>query len=436
MHTARLSVLPILVLCLSGKVGLSAEKVDTDQAPPELRAAVDRLAAALPRWSAHHIDREPSVAVDGRRGYRIVLRMTWKEPPPGTIPHQQALIRTGGDDPTYVTKHTDWHFVLFPARDARLSADAKRDILWHVPDEKLFRLPVALGEGHGFEWFSYSTIPMQHFVREQLKLSGGDDRLQLAIRGLSVVDEGTNTRDSVMRLFPHFGEKGFDALDEVVRTGSDPTNAIHSMAFFRDARATARLVELYKSHNEQVHRAAAYALIYQPYRRDAKEAYFDMIARQLHVTEAMRACLEQDWKDALPVIEAVVEKPSSLGAYREAYKISRELSGNPIDAELFEAATIIQCQSSSDRASQPTEQELRAARRTIVESPDAEGAAFVALSLATFVTKGNTALVNRDGIEILRELPRPLVVKMLNRLAAGQDESHRRMALKILRQVS
>jgi hypothetical protein len=369
-------------------------------------------------------------------GYRIVLRMTWKEPPPDSFPQQQAAVPArGDDDPSYVTKHSDWHFVIVPSSDVQLSDDSKREILWHVPDEKQFRLPVALGEGQGFAWFSYTTIPMQHFLRERLMLKGGDDRLQLALRGLSVVDDGMNTRNSVIPLIASFGDQGFAALDEMIRASDDPTNAIRSLVFFRDAKATTLLVELYQAANNQIHQAAAYSLVHQPYRPEAKEAYLDMIRRQLLVTEAMRASVEFEWKEALPLIRAVFEKPSSLGAYREAYKSYRQLSGKPIDGKLFEAARIIEQQCGSDPASQPTDEQLADARRTIGDSADTEGAAFVGLSLATFVTKGNTAPVNMDGIDILRALPRALVEKMLNQLFDGLEENERPIILKILRQI-
>lgn len=437
MCQTRSSLLLLVVLSLFGKSGVSVDAADQAKVPPQLRAAVTGLTAALPSWPVHHIDQEPSVAVDGQRGYRIVLRSTWKVPPPGARPQQLvAAPGRGEDDPTYVTRHTDWHFVLVPASDAGLAAQAKREILWHVPDEQQFRLPVALGEGHGFVWFSYATIPMQDFVREQLMLTGGDDRLQLALRGLSVQDEGMNTRNSVSRLFVQFGDKGFAALDEVSRSSDDPSNSIRSMVHFRDANATARLIELYNSPNEQVHRAAAYALVHQPYRPAAKEAYLDMIGRQLHVNEAMQACLGMGWKDALPLIEGVVEEPSSLGAYRDAYMAYRQLSDNPIDAAVLAAAIVIQRQIGSDRASQPTEGELTAARRTIIDSADVEGAAFVSLSLATFVTKGSTALVNKNGIEILRVLPRPVVEKMLKRLLDGVGETDKPQVRKVLGQIS
>ena len=83
---------------------------------------------------------------------------------------------------------------------------------------------------------------------------------------------------------------------------------------------------------------AEYALINRPFRPEAKQVYFDMIARQTRVNEATEVCLEQGWKDALPLIELVIEKPSSLGASRDAYTTYRQLSGKPIDPKLLQAA--------------------------------------------------------------------------------------------------
>ncbi len=55
----------------------------------DLSAAVARL-EEITRLSAHHVDIEPSVAVGGEQGYRVVLRRHWKEPPPGYHFPQQA----------------------------------------------------------------------------------------------------------------------------------------------------------------------------------------------------------------------------------------------------------------------------------------------------------------------------------------------------------
>src|SRR4029079_5849565 len=115
-----------------------------------------------------------------------------------------------------VPKHEDWHFVLVPLAGAKLPDEARRDILWHIADDKTFRLPVAMGEGQGFAWFSHASIPMQYHVRDQLQLAGGDDQLSLMVRGITIDDEGTNTRNSSIYLIPKFGDAGFDALDRTV----------------------------------------------------------------------------------------------------------------------------------------------------------------------------------------------------------------------------
>lgn len=159
-----------------------------------------------------------------------------------------------------------------------------------------------------------------------------------------------------------------------------------------------------------------------------------MVGRQLHINEAMQACLEMGWMDALPLIERVVEKRSSLGAFRDAYRTYRQLSRNPLDAELPAAAKVLQRQRGFGRESLPTEEALAAARRTIIGTTDVEGAAFVGLSLATFVTKGNTAPVNQEGVEILRSLP--VVEKMLRRLLDGLEETDCASVFKVLQQIS
>ncbi len=432
MYQIRLSMLSLALLCLFGTARLSAEDAKATKVPVALQNAVDSLTATLRHWPLKHIDPEPTVVVEGQRGYRVVLRHTWQEP---LIVMQRIQRPSGQDDPDFVTKHTDWHFVLVPVSETKLSPEAKREILWHVPDEKEFRLPVALGEGHGFVWFSYASIPMQDVLRVRLMLTGGDDRLQLLLRGLTVDDDGISTRLSVVPMFVQFGPAGFTALDKAIRTSDDPTYAIRSLIYFRDAQATARLIELYESPKADVHRAAAYALIHQPFRPAAKAAYLDMLDEQLQVTRALQACLEFGWKDALPLIERVIEKPSSLRDYRDAYKTYRQLSGNPIDAKILAAADVIDPYNRIARAALPTEEALAAARRTIIETADVKGAAFIGFSLATYTTKGNSGRINQEGIAILHALPRPVVEPMLNQLLQGLEESDRPKVLKILKQL-
>jgi hypothetical protein len=64
----------------------------------------------------------------------------------------------------------------------------------------------------------------------------------------------------------------------------------------------------------------------------------------------------------------------------------------------------------------PSPAEVAIARRTIAESADVEGAAYLGFLLVAFQTKGSTSLTTGDGIAILEKLPRPLIEKWCNRL--------------------
>jgi len=462
MRRAILSVMLLTAWCASGAAGLTAEKAVAVQVPPQLQAAVARLEAATTNFESaasgpfsvpdnhgsllHHVDKQPSVDVGGQRGYRIVLRTSWKDAPADYMPHRQQTIK-GEENESVIaarqgnwpTKHTDWHFVLVPLSDKKLPDDAKRDILWNVPDEKEFRLPVALGEGGGFAWFTYTSVLEQHFVRKKLQLTGGDDPLQLAL--LTLPHQG----QALGFLFTECGQRGFAALDQVTQAGDDPynvvrkCNAIRNMESFRDAQATARLIDLYfHSRNNEVKQAAATALIGHPLRPEASQAYIDMISHFGRSSEAIEICKELGLKDALPAIGAIVEKPSSLHAYLRAYDAYRQLSGKPIDAKLIEAADMIRTQAFAQGGMRPTPEEIAQARRTIATSPDAGGAAYLGLSLAAFQTKGSVGTANTDGIEILKALPRPLIQELCNRLLKngdGTDGSTRMVVLKVSQQV-
>ncbi len=442
MFQARFSVLTIAVLGLFAATAHCAENMNVATAPPQLQQAVARLANMLERWKVYNVDTEPSVAIDGRRGYRVVLRMTWKEPPVG-YQHTQQEVMPGhrSDVSNYITKHTDCHFVLVPLSKAKLATDAKREILWHVPDDKQFRLPVAMGDGLGFEWFTFATISDQHFLRERLMLTGGDDRLQLLLRGLAVDDEGT-IRNSIESLFVQFGEPGFAALDEIIRKHDDESqahrsvNAIRAMRYFRDAKATARLVELYHSRHKLPQRAAAYALICRPLRPEAKSAYLHMLSGQQYLPEAILTCGELGLKEALPELQRLIEKPPSLGIYRDAYTTYRKLVGIPIDAKLQDADNTLHRQSAIDPKMQPTDDELAAARHAIRATQDVEGAALVGLGLATANFKGNNEPSKKIGVEILRMVPRQAVETALGKLLNGvADGYERNQLIKLQEQV-
>jgi hypothetical protein len=408
-------------------------------------------------WTLHHADREPSVEAEDRKGYRIVLLRTWQEHPQELMQQQQAVPSAiDSNRPGGITRHEAWHFVLFPvavvsdnsraqierlesqgrreeaARVVGVTPAAKWEIMWQVPDADTYRLPVALGEGHGFRWFTYAGIPTQYFVRDKLKLTGGDDQLALMVRGLTVNDKGTGTRNGVMGLFVEFGDQGFEALDKLVRNSDRSWNehgclALRAMGGFRDTRATTRLMEVYhESPIRELRQSAAYVLISQPFRTEAKEAYFSMLRRGDRASEALQACEEFNWRDAAPLVARLVEKPRNLGVFRQAIQTYRRLAGKPIEADLLEAAATIRQQDPSQHDTAEQRETLASARAKIAGSADVEAAIYVALEMAFYGMKANNIqLVQDEGIACLQVLPRADVTRTLDQLYVGLDESYR-----------
>jgi len=390
----------------------------TESPPPEaLQAAAKKLVALLKDWKIDEIDPKPSVVIDGQQGYRVALEHTWIVYPAGQrqLAASEAPPRDLGPG---VRMREACHFVLVPAGSGKLDADFARKIPWkeEESDSKEFRLPVALGRGYGFDWFSYTTIGMQESIRRELALTGGDDRLQLLIKGLSVPDG--DTPDSSMRHLAKWGDGALPAIDEAIRTSADTTYPIRSLAVMNTPAAAKRLLELYNSEDPKTHEHAADALT-REFVHEAKPAYFDMLRRQTkHTPTAAKTCMILKWKDAGPLLNELVEKPSSFAIYMAAYHARGVLSGHPVDPGLLKAAESV-------RNTDPAEAQ-RALER-ITNFPDSEAAVFVGLRMATLSGKGDLRQVHQAGLEILKALPRPAVQKVLARLAAartGEEPVH------------
>ncbi|MCA9216999.1 MAG: M56 family metallopeptidase, partial [Planctomycetales bacterium] len=78
-------------------------------------------------WREYQCDDQPSVSINGRRGFRIVLRRTWKE---YTSPAQQRSEVTPQFDAPFISHDVDWEFVLFPQQTGDVTADFKSRISW------------------------------------------------------------------------------------------------------------------------------------------------------------------------------------------------------------------------------------------------------------------------------------------------------------------
>jgi hypothetical protein len=296
-----------------------------------------------------------------------------------------------------------------------------------------------LGKGMGFRWFARTTLYWQEWLREKLKLQGGDDRIALLTEGLFVEDKGSNTANSVMGLLKQHGEKAVPYIEAAIKkhADKDPWKAVHALAFIPGDRSDGLLRSLYASENEKLSGAAAYALIHPPYRQAAREAYLDMLRRQTYVYQAAEACVEFQWKEAVPILREICEKPASWGRFRGALEAKRRLEGRPVPEDMRQAEQTIR--SVTGGASPPDDRALDKAKRLLMESPDKEAATVAAVALAVHVAMASHAKVERvrrAGREILRTLPAEDVRKLLKTLLAGmkdKDEGYWREYAELLR---
>lgn len=132
--------------------------------PPSMDSPVHGIAIEVldclswGNWSIGECDRNPSVEVDGHKGYRIRYS-------------------------------SGFELVLFPS-EIQVGDDFKKRIWNREQENRTTNLTGAegdrrsvfdLGTGHGFRWFALSNTLIQDNLRDCMGLVGGDDRLQSMI---------------------------------------------------------------------------------------------------------------------------------------------------------------------------------------------------------------------------------------------------------------
>ena len=396
-----------------------------------IQTVAEQLAKASPGWKLQEFDEQPSVAE--KRGYRIVLRRTWKE---FTAPVQQVRPANADAGP-FEWRHEDWEFVLYPLRLKFAKEELQAMIKWQKSNSPYYTRDVWLGHGYGYEWFTRGTLFGQDMVREKLKLEGGDDRIQLAIDGLRVEDPGTMTANTCVYIPATFGDKAIPYVERAIKVGlpvDGNWRVIGCLAHLQTDQSTDLLIKLYDSPDPEIRRAAQYALIHKPYRPAAKQAYLDMLRRQSSIDSACAACLEFQWKEAVPILREAIAHPLNLYPLSTMISARRTLEGRPIAAELIEAGQTLR-QSYNRNQTPEWNQKLDEARRLLIQSDDAEAANMIAIALASMTGKGGAAAVNEAGLDILRQRPRESTLEYLQSLATNISDSDRPRVEKVLNAV-
>jgi hypothetical protein len=228
----------------------SERPADLASAPEWVRAAE----AAHSRPAVVQWDREPSVEMNRRKGFRLALRRET-----GCA----ALAKDERGEVQLRREYQSCELVVFPTAADQPPLDAAR-LPWTrwIDEASEPRKTVHIGRGMGFEWYAHTNILEQEFLRRKLRLEGGDDRLALLIEGMKAgYDCDIPLAEAEDRALPHIRA----AVDE----GPSGYGAIRALALIQTEAATAYLKTLYAA--DATRPRAASALIHQPYRPAAKD---------------------------------------------------------------------------------------------------------------------------------------------------------------------
>ncbi|MEW4491015.1 M56 family metallopeptidase [Thalassoglobus sp. JC818] len=435
---------------VAARAAMAVMREDRQMLPEAaLKGLADRLVAAAgsPTWKLHHVDNLPTVLADDSLGYRITLRRTWEEY--SNLPQQKE---TPPDElGPFELKHEDWEFVLFPRerQDASRRSDASTPtargsrltksslavlglkILWKTASSPYHTQAVCMGEGHGFVWYSLGTLFGQETIREKLKLTKGDDRIDLLIAGMQIEDKGDITANSCQRLIEKFGDDALEPIETAIKNTQEPTalrKLIGSLAFIRTDATTKLLMRLHESDNKDTSAAADYALVHRPLRPAAKSAYLDMLLEHRHVDVACEGCVHFRWKEALPILINLTSHPESLRELSWTIPARRELEGKAIEYRLIGAQqTII--------AARTDPNDVRDAWQTLADSDDFEAVVLIGIELATYTAKGPQQRINDFGFRVLLTRPRDQLTAYLKGIGKAMPAENAKQVQQLLRQL-
>jgi len=384
------------------------------------------VAKALKDFEIQRCDAAPSLAVGSHRAYQIVLRHAEKEyvgpvSQLGVGPGQLAAVQ---NDRSFVIRYRRVELAAFT--DAALTREESGRIAWQTweDEQPYFKKTVHLGRGMGLDWYACATLCDQELLREPLALEGGDDRLALLTEGIFVQDKGTWTSLLCMSLLARAGDRAIPYVKAVVEKRKDGDKAIFALAYIRTPAATEYLQSVYAA--EATRALAAYALIQPPLRPSAKGQYLDMLARRVRVFEPRQncvrlwedsltliseACVQFQWKDALPLVSEIYLRPKSLREFEAAFEAKRELEGRPVSNEIKQARQKFHPSA--------TQEEYDRFRNILLKSPDTESAVVVAILLYDLggkLSDKDRSRVRQFSRDVLSRLPRKQVDEITSRL--------------------
>ena len=270
--------------------------------------------------------------------------------------------------------------------------------------------------------------------------AGSDDRIQSLVDRFFTNDVNPYGPVPAQDPLAKFGDAALPYIARAIeqpRADNNQARVVGALNIIRTDRSTDMLLKLYASEKDDIRQAAEYALVTQPFRKAARQAYFGMLQRQDRVdrvASACAACLEFQWTDAVPILSKLTAHPRHLRERRYTIPARRTLEGNAIPQELLDAGQTLLDVNIVERNPE-LQQNIEAARRLLIESEDAEAANLEAFSLAIATSKVNVDGIRELGIQILKSRPRDSTVAFLQSLAAGLPPNDRAQVEELLTMV-
>ncbi|MFH2009335.1 MAG: hypothetical protein ABI333_22280 [bacterium] len=292
---------------------------------------------------------------------------------------------------------------------------------------------VFLGRDDRVAWYAYAPIPAWVRIQKKLALQGGDLPIPALVRGLSVKDPHETTALDCYYLLREAGPTAMAEVDKAIAAKSDSRyRAVRAVGRQADPRVTAWLMRLVESADKVVVSAAHKALCVLP-RKEAAALYVKWLAEgagRRDVTLELSAVDQVGATQAAASLPKVLASPHRVLEYRQAFELSRKLAGKPLPEQLLKTEQQLQQDGFAGGERRPDKDRIEYGVLKVVQSPDAEAAAVVGLSLALFVSKGNYEATRKAGVTILKKLKRGRGRKLVGRLAKACRSAADREALQ------
>jgi len=413
----------------------------------DIAAVQAALVEAFPGWEVTLVDPAPVAFSPGITGQRILLhhgeqtgrlvRALPKTPEAtgdkkhrGTtvseVVQQAAAVSSDSPAQQQEVEHCYIDLVLCPAGPS-YPVDLKTRVAWEGREQQRFSTPIAMGEGMGFVWVGKLAIPWDDLIRRSVGLQGGEDRLALAVEGLAVEDAMGWTRNACVGLVAEAQDAAIPYLRAALlrHAATDPQPYVRPLGLIHTPAATQLLRELYAWPDERLSAAAELALMFRPYRPEAKAEYLSILAGQHAVEELAKACVDFQWTDAAPVLRDVCQSPQRWSYFRAAYEAARALEGSPIPPDILDTERKLLAAPQPDK---PLSADDAAALVDIMSNAgDKEAAAVAAVTIALRWGRGIEESTRRRGRAIWQALPPEAKAPIIPALQAVQykvDKEH------------